>query len=106
MKRPRGKCPSQRPTSAQSSGRMPNASRSVAAHASTTSVAPAPITSARTAKSAAASITAIPSEEHAHAGAHATARQRRDILEERGVHARLLVEQVAAVEEDLPGVTS
>src|SRR3546814_16154912 len=85
---------------------MPNACRRTAAHASTTSVAPTPIMSARMAKSAAASIRATPSAEHAHAGADAPARQRRHVLQERRMHPRFLVAQVAAAEEDFPGVAA
>src|SRR5690606_34440082 len=44
------------------------------------------------------------SEEHADAGLDVAAGQGREVLEERGVRACYLVEQVAAVEEQLPGV--
>src|SRR5690606_3021061 len=99
--RPRGKCPIQRPTKAQSSGRMPRARCSPSAHASSTTVAPMPMTIACRTRP-----TIPPSEERPHAEADAAARQRSDVLEERRVHARFLVEQVAAVEEHLPGVAA
>src|SRR3546814_11638678 len=85
---------------------MPNACRRTAAHASTTSVAPTPIMSARMAKSAAASIRATPSEEHAHAGADATARQRRHVLPERRIHPPFLVHQFAALYSAFPSFSS
>src|SRR3546814_17524072 len=46
------------------------------------------------------------SEEHTRAERHAASGQRRHVLQERRMHPRFLVEQVAAVEEDFPGVAA